>query len=220
MKCLRILIVDDHPLMREGLKAILEIEQFIVVVGEASNGLEAVELTERHEPDLILMDIDMPGKSGIEISTEIKEKNSKQKILLLTMHDNSQFVLEALKIGIEGYVLKMRKSDIILKAIFEIASGENFYDAAITETLTKGEDKDLKKLKLKKLKENYNLTRREIEIITFLIKGKTTPEMAEIFHISPNTVSNHRRHIISKLNLKNAADLVRFAVQHGITIED
>lgn len=212
MSKIRVLIVDDHAVMREGLSAAFKDDEYIEVIGLAVDGEDAIEKTNDLEPDIILMDINMPNLNGIEAAQSIKKEHPYIKVLLLTMLDSRQFVLEALNNNIDGYILKMADIDEVHKAIISIHEGGFYFDSEITEDL---------------LSQPFNsegdsfvqieaLTDREKEIINFIAQGLTTTEIAESLFITSSTVNNHRRNIMRKIKCKNTAELITYAVKSGI----
>ncbi len=214
-----ILLVDDHAVLRDGLKAAFELKENMEVVGEAVSGVEGIELCLKLKPTIVVMDINMPGIDGIFASKEIKKKSPETKILLLTMYDNKNYIMDALSSGIDGYILKMSDMEEVFNAIQEIAEGGNYFDYNITETLTPAKeliDSD----EIKRNSYLLGVTKREAEIIGLIVRGYSNAQIAEKLFISFHTVNNHRRHIMQKLNLKNAADLVRYALENGLMDED
>ncbi len=214
-----ILLVDDHAVLRDGLKAAFNLKENLEVVGEAVSGVEAIELCLRLNPDIVVMDINMPGIDGVFAAKEIKKKSPETKILLLTMYDNKKYIMDALSSGIDGYILKMSDMEEVFNAIQKISEGESYFDYKITETLAPA--KNL--IDADEIKRNsflLGVTKREAEIIGFIVRGYSNAEIAEKLFISFHTVNNHRRHIMQKLNLKNAAELVRYALENGLMDED
>lgn len=216
MEKIRILLAEDHVSVREGFKAALESDSKFIVTGEADTGKHAVDLAEELKPDVIVMDVSMPEMDGIEASGIIKSKYPDMKILILTMYDNKHYIYEALSIGIEEYIYKMATMQDLRKAIDAIASGDEFFDSNITEMLHP-------KMLARKLHKRHNyvdpetgITEREMEIIDLIINGYTTSEIAGHLRLSKFTVSNHRRNILKKLNLKNTAELVRYTLKEGL----
>ncbi len=216
MDKLKILIADDHSILRDSLKSALEFDDQLEIIGEAEDGIDAIEKTEELRPDLVLMDINMPFLDGIDASKEIKERLPKTKILILTMHENKQYIFSALSAGIEGYILKMANLKKVITAIRAIAKGETYFDASVTEILaskqlgTKGDFSNLD------VCDYFGITEREREIINLVISGYTTQEMADKLRISVHTASNHRTRLLKKLHLKNTAELIIFAIKEGL----
>jgi DNA-binding NarL/FixJ family response regulator len=208
-----VLLADDHAILRDGLKSALAIEPSIKIIGEAKNGLEAIELCKQLKPDIILMDINMPEMDGIKSSKRIKKFNNDVKIIILTMFDNRQFIIDSLSSGIDGYVFKMAKVQELIKAIKTVHLGDVYFDPEVTEIANQHLNQS------HTINNDFNvneITTREREIITYIAKGLTVNEISEILSISYSTVKNHRHNILRKLNLKNSAELVRYALLEGL----
>lgn len=213
----RVLVADDHTVLRDGLKAAFEMDKNIIVVGEAANGEEVLNFVELFETDLIVMDISMPVMDGITAAKIIKEKYPHIKVLLLSMYDNKQFVLDALSSGIDGFILKMADMKKVFNAIHLIHSGETYFDADVTSQFkNKDVSGDTKTMVTECMKNVYKLTSREIEVLQLIGNGLTTAEIAEQLFLSNHTVNNYRQKILAKLNLKNTAEMVRFAIKEGV----
>lgn len=212
---LSVLIADDHSVLRESLKSALEFDKNIEVVGEAEDGIDAIEKTDKLKPDIVLMDINMPFLDGINAAQEIKERSPDTKILILTMHENKQYIFSALSAGIEGYLLKMSNLKKVIHAINALARGETYFDATVTEVLA-SKKLDLEDSKNLDVCDYFGITDREKEIINLIIGGFTTQEISEKLRISVHTASNHRTRILKKLNLKNTAELIIFAIKEGL----
>lgn len=216
MKIIKILIADDHAMVREGLKLALNSQKEIKVIGEATNGKEAVELAIKLKPHIILMDISMPGINGIEAAKEIKKKESKIKIIMLTMLDNEKFIVDAMSVGIEGYLFKEAGIKELIIAIQRVFQGEEYLNKEVT-------DKILSYIRGRRLysqspsyTEKPPLTPREIDVITLVSKGFTSKTAAGKLFISELTVVKHRKNIIRKLGVKNLAEAVSYAASNGI----
>ncbi len=212
MSKIRVLIADDHTMVREGLVAAFSSDSEIEIIGQAKDGDTAIIQADQLLPDVILMDVHMPNLNGIEAAAKIKLENPFIKILLLTMLDSRQFILEALEKNLDGYILKMADIEELRKAIFLVSEGEYYFDREITEDLLLSgmipEERPIE--------EGDSLTEREREVLIFIAKGMTTTEIAENLKISNNTANNHRRNILRKLNCKNTAEIVGFAIRSGL----
>ncbi len=213
MEKIKIVIVDDHAILREGLKTVLLSDSKYEVVGEATNGDEAIEVTLDKKPDIVIMDIAMPGKNGIEATKIIKNTLPDIKVLVLTMHDNYNYILDALSAGINGYILKISDMSEIFKAVEQIMQGEDYFAKDVTlnalKKIEKGEHIP------EKTADDFYLTKREKEVLKLIAEGHTYRKIAEMLFISHYTVINHRQNIIQKLSLNNNAELVQFAIKYG-----
>jgi len=208
-KKIRVLLVDDHALVRQGFRRILEAEPDIEVVGEAADGRQAIQLAGATQPDVIVMDVAMPGLNGIEATRRILAENPRVRILALSVHKDSVYVREILRAGASGYLLKDAFDRDLLAAVRALARGESFLSPAVTEAVLSDYRRQARDpLDL--------LTSREREILQLLAEGKTNKEIASLLNISVYTVDAHRGHIMEKLNLHSLSELVRFAVRAGL----
>ena len=205
---LRILLADDHPIVRQGLKVLLEREGF-TVVGEASDGREAVRLTQECGPDIALLDLTMPMLNGIDAGRAILQTSPKTKIILLTMHAEDHHVLEALRAGFKGYVLKTKAAEELVQAIQEVSRGKLYLTPGVSEAVVQAY---LAKSELPP----ELLSLREREVLQLIAEGKTTKEVAVVLGISAKTAESHRTRIMGKLNIHETASLVRYAIRRGL----
>jgi DNA-binding NarL/FixJ family response regulator len=205
---LQVILADDHPMFRQGLKAILE-RMGIEVKGEASDGRQAVELTRKLQPDVAVLDLSMPLMNGIGAAREIVREKSKTKIVLLTMHTEDQYVLEALRSGVRGYVLKTRAAEELVQAIRDVSKGLTFLSSGISQTVV---DAFLSKKNIS----SEPLTSRELQVLQLIAEGKSTKEAAALLDITFKTAESHRTRIMGKLNIHETAGLVRYAVRRGL----
>ena len=205
---LRILLADDHPIVRQGLKVLLEREGF-TVVGEASDGREAVRLTQECGPDIALLDLTMPMLNGIDAGRAILQTSPKTKIVLLTMHAEDHHVLEALRAGFKGYVLKTKAAEELVQAIQEVSRGKLYLTPGVSEVVVQAY---LAKSELPP----EPLSLREREVLQLIAEGKTTKEVAVVLGISAKTAESHRTRIMGKLNIHETASLVRYAIRRGL----
>ncbi len=216
MKSIKILIADDHEVVRDGLKNILLSMGGIVISGEASNGEEAVKFYNSLKPDIVIMDISMPIMNGIDATRIIKENDPNAKILVLTMHDNQEYLNQIIRSGAKGFVLKNTDKEELLEAVRAVSSGENFFSKDISKLII---DNYIRSAKDSEKSEGYKevpLTKREIEILKHIAEGKSNQEIANHLYISYNTVDTHRKNIMHKLSIKNTAGLVRYAIEKGL----
>jgi two-component system, NarL family, invasion response regulator UvrY len=209
---IRVAIADDHALVREGMRRMLSGSRQIDVIGEAANGAEAVELVTEKEPDVLLLDITMPVKDGIQATEEIVELQKKTRILILSMHADEQYALRTLRAGANGFISKGARLEELLKAIKKVHNGERYLPEQMSESL--GERSIEDKIDEKSLVEM--LSPREYQVMSYLAQGMTGREIADVLAISPKTVDTHRGHLLKKLRLRNNSDLTRFAIQSGL----
>ncbi len=206
---IKILLADDHTIVRQGLKLILSAHSDLQVVGEAANGREAIELAAKLKPDIVLMDVAMPELNGIEATRRMVEANGRLRVLVLSMHKEAVYVREILRAGARGYILKDAIDTELLNAVRSVARGDGYISPAISGALlndyrqTVTDPIDL-------------LSSREREVLQLIAEGKTNKEVATRLNLSVYTVDSHRGKIMEKLNLHSAGELVRFAMKHGL----
>jgi DNA-binding NarL/FixJ family response regulator len=211
---LKVLIADDHGVVRKGLRLLLEEYSELEVVGEAANGREVVKLAADLSPDVILMDVAMPLLNGIEAAEQIRKVNSEIGIIMLTMHADESYVLRALNAGVKGYLLKESAEDDLLRAVKAVSQGRPFFSPAITQTLL---EDYMRVLKQEGLSDSFELlTGREKEVLQLLAEGKTNKDVAGILDVSLYTVESHRTNLMQKLNLHNTAEIVLYAVRKNL----
>jgi two-component system, NarL family, response regulator DegU len=211
MSAIKVLIVDDHNLVREGLKAVFDQGDEVLVVGEAGSGDEALELVDKLKPDVVLMDISMPGMNGIQATKLIREKNPDAKIVMLTMLDQEGYVYEAVKAGATGYMLKNTSSDDLVHAIQTVYEGKALLHPDATAQLLK----EFVSLADNKAKD-YGLSSREMEVLGLLSQGNTNKEIAKALWISEQTVKTHVAHIFDKLGTSDRTETVATALRNGL----
>lgn len=213
---IRILITDDHRLMREGIAALLKDQKDIEIIGEASTGEEAINAARNLGPDVVLMDIVMGEMSGIEATRWIKEQNPDVKVIIVSKEAKKELLAASIKSGIDGYLLKDTDGDTLVKAIRTVFDGQRYFTEAITKLIF--EDfyfqESLKKKSAAKLP--LDLTPREYEVLGHVATGKTNNEVADTLFISAKTVETHKTNILQKLGLRNTAELVKYAIKHNI----
>jgi two-component system response regulator NreC len=210
----RIVLVEDHTVVREGLRMLLASHPDLEVVGEAGDGREAVECVENLRPALVLMDLSMPGKDGMEAIREIKRRFPETRILALTVHDSEEYVLVALKAGADGYILKKATHAELVMAIRSVLAGEPYLSPGISDKVIKGYLAGKKTLRGTASWDI--LTPREMEVLKLIAEGYKSKEIAEHLFISVNTVEKHRNNIMRKLDLHNAPGLTAFAIKKGL----
>lgn len=210
----RIVLVEDHTVVREGLRVLLASHPDLEVVGEAGDGREAVQCVENLRPDLVLMDLSMPGKDGMEATREIKRRFPETKILALTVHDSEEYVLVALKAGADGYILKKATHAELVMAIRSVLAGEPYLSPGVSDKVIKGYLAGKKTLRGTTSWDA--LTPREMEVLKLIAEGYKSKEIAEHLFISVNTVEKHRNNILKKLDLHSASALTAFAIKQGL----
>lgn len=211
MNKIKILVVDDHTIMRDGIRALLALHDDIEVVGEASEGRESIEKTQELAPDVVVMDIAMPGMDGLEATRRITKKNPKVKILVLTQHDNKEYILSIIKAGANGYVPKRALGSDLVSAIRAVHQGESFLYPSAAAALIEGYRQQSERV------EPYDrLTAREREILKLIAEGHTSREIADMLFISLKTAQGHRAKIMEKLDLRNRTELIKYAMRKGL----
>lgn len=211
---LRILIADDHTVVRDGLRAVLEQQPDMQVVAEACDGRECVRLAEEHAPDVAIVDLAMPNMNGMEATRRIVAANSRIAVVVLSMHQDESYVLGALKAGAKAYILKDSARTDVIDAVRATARGESFLTRKISRMLQEDYVLDLKS---KGLADSYDmLTDREREVLQLVAEGKANKEVAALLHISLTTVETHRAHILQKLGLHSVPELILYAMRRGI----
>jgi two-component system, NarL family, response regulator NreC len=214
MKRLRILLADDHIVVRTGLRALLERQANLEVVGESENGRQTVELAASLGPDVVVMDVAMPVLNGIEATKTIVTQRPATAVVILSMHADESYVMRALKAGARGYLLKDSAAADLISAIQAVSQNKSFFSPKVSRILA---EDYVRVLKQRGAVDSYDLlTSREREILQLLAEGKANKEVATALNISPYTVETHRSHILQKLNLHNPAELVLYAVRKGI----
>ena len=214
MKRIRVLLADDHMIVREGLRALLEAEEDIEVVGEAENGRQAVQLIKRLRPDVIVMDIAMPLLNGLEVTRRIVKEVPATRVLILSAHGDDEYIRQAVLLGAAGYLVKQTSADVLGRAIREIQKGNPFFSPSIAKRLPglSSESPDGRGAIPKKA----GLSSREVEVLQLIAEGKANKQVARELGISIKTVEKHRQHLMSKLDLHDTAGLTRYAIAAGI----
>jgi two-component system, NarL family, response regulator NreC len=208
-----IVLADDHPVVRRGMQTLLEAEPDFAVIGEAGDGLECVRLVENLQPDVLILDLMMPGLSGLEALRIIRKRSPRTHVVVLSMHDANAFVTEALKNGATGYVLKGSDELNLVRAVREAAGGRRFLSPPVSDRAI---DAYIEQARAAPLDPHETLTAREREVLQLTAEGKTGTEIASRLHISHRTVENHRASLMRKLLLKNQSELVRYALRRGL----
>ena len=210
---IRVLVVDDHAVVRTGLRRVLDAEADIETVGEAPNAERAVFEAMAHKPDVVLMDVVMPGKSGIEIIPTLQQNAPEAKVLVLSMQDDPRYLREAFDAGASGYVLKEAADTEVVDAVRAVAAGERYVHPTLGARLVEAEAAERRRA------DEDPLSEREREVLRLLALGHTNQEIAKLLYISVRTAETHRAHIMQKLRLSSRAELVRYALSEGLLEE-
>jgi DNA-binding NarL/FixJ family response regulator len=208
-----ILLADDHHVMRQGLRMLLEAQEDFRVVAEAGDGLEAVKLVERLKPHVLIVDLMMPGINGLEVARQVSQHSPQTRIIVLSMYGNEPYVLEALRNGAVGYVLKDANAAELLRAVHEVVAGRRYLSPPLSEHAIEAY---LQKAQGAVLDLYETLTTREREVLQLAAEGRTNADIAAVLYVSPRTVETHRAHLMRKLGLHTQADLIRYALKRGI----
>lgn len=214
---IRVVLADDHFFVRDGIKSLLESEKNIVVVGEATDGQEALEVVTTTNPDLLIVDIRMPHHTGIEVVEKLRNQNNPVKIIVLSMHESEEYVLKSIKAGADGYLLKGSSKEEFLKALHAVANGGKYFTGDISSILINQLTNTTASLEPKPaLAEDLTITKREKEILTLLLSGKGNKEIAEALEISKRTAEVHRFNLMKKLKVKNLMELSNKATEYSL----
>ena len=211
---MKILIADDHGIVRTGLRLLLERIPDMEVVGEATDGRQAVRLAKELRPDIGILDIGMPLLNGLEAAAQIVKENERVGVIMLSMHADESYILRALDAGAKGYLLKDKADDDIERAVRSVATGRPFFSPSIAQALL---EDYIRLMRERHLQDSYDLlTEREREVLQLIAEGKSNKEAASVLNLSPYTIETHRTNMMQKLNLHNTAEVVLYAVRKGI----
>ena len=210
MSAIRIVIADDHHLVREGIRQVLQSGDEFEVVGQASNGAEAIGLVESLAPDVLVLDVSMPGQSGLEVTAELRERGSPVKVLVLSVHDHPQYVIEAVRAGARGYLRKDTEPAELRRAIRAVAGGESFFSPSVARHLSAAIQGDTTKSAADRL---AGLTPRERDVLRGIAEGSTNKEIAAGLGLSSRTVESYRESLMRKLGIYTVAELTRLALE-------
>lgn len=213
-KIVRVLLAEDHTIVRKGLRSLLDGETGIEVIGEAGDGREAIEKVRQLRPDVVLMDITMPGLNGLEATRQIKKRFPEVKVVILTVHTTEEYILQILRAGASGYVVKQAAPTELLSAIQAAYRGDSFLSPSISAKVI---EEYIRQAEAMAERNSYNrLTDREREVLQLIAEGHSNREIAELLHISVKTVETHRTHLMDKLDLHNTAELTQYAIRKGV----
>jgi DNA-binding NarL/FixJ family response regulator len=213
METIKVVIVDDHQIVRDGLKAMFLVSKTIKVIGEADDYDSLMDLLLTKQPHLAILDISLPGKSGIEITQELSANHPEIKVLILTASNQEETIIEAIRAGASGFLSKETSREELILAVTSVFNNEGYFGAKLSKIIYSSY---IHRVKSTTVQQNTNLTEREIEIIKILYEGLSTKEIGEKLFLSPRTVESHKANILEKLNLKNNIELVRYALKQGI----
>lgn len=208
-----IMLADDHHIVRQGLRALLEIEQHFHLVAEAGDGIEAIRLANKLKPDVLITDVMMPGLNGLEITRQVTKSSPKTKVIILSMYSDDSYILESLKNGASGYVLKDSQASDLVRAVNEVAAGRRYLSPPLSERALELYTRRVESVPSDPFE---LLTTREREVIQLVAEGRTSVEIANQLFISPRTAEGHRANLMRKLGLQNNAELIRYALKRGI----
>jgi DNA-binding NarL/FixJ family response regulator len=214
MMTVTILIADDHKILREGLKSLLEKQPGFAVVAESEDGISAIDGVKKHKPDIAIIDIGMPDLNGIEVTRKIRSETTATKVIALSMHADRRFVMGVLEAGAKGYLLKDSAFAELVTAVAAVAKGKTYLSPSIAETVVKS---SLEKLDREEQGSSVLLSGREREVLQLVAEGKSTKEIAFKLFVSTKTVETHRKQIMDKLNIRTVAGLTKYAIREGLT---
>jgi DNA-binding NarL/FixJ family response regulator len=215
MNRITVLLAEDHTIVREGIRSLLKIETDIEILGEAENGRQAVALTRKLSPNVLVMDIAMPILNGLEATRQILQMNPLTKIIILSAHNDDAYVEKAMALGVAGYLIKQTAFRVLPEAIREVHSGKSYFSAAMSKRFNSPLNLAVKKSAIIK-PDAKHLTSREMEVLQLIAEGKANKVTADILHISIKTVEKHRHSLMTKLDIHDTASLTRYAIAHGV----
>jgi DNA-binding NarL/FixJ family response regulator len=212
----RVLLADDHSLVRRGMRSLLETEDYVEIVGEASDGLEALRLCEEKHPDLMILDVAMPKLNGIDVASRAQAMNPPPRTIMLSMHLDESYVMRAINAGARGYLLKDATDEDLLPAVRAVAAGKSFFSPAVSGVLA---EEYMQQLQQRGFTDSYDLlTDREKEVLQLLAEGRSNKEVAALLDVSVSTIETHRANLMQKLNLHSTAEIVLYAVRKRLIV--
>jgi DNA-binding NarL/FixJ family response regulator len=213
---LRVLLADDHSIVRRGLRSLIETQPDLQVVAEAGDGLEALRLCEEHQPDAVILDVAMPKLNGIEVAERVQKLSRAPSVLILSMHADETYIIRALAAGARAYLLKDATDEDLLPALRAVAAGRPFFSPSVTGVLI---EDYVRQLQARGLTDSYHLlTDREREVLQLLAEGRSNKEVAALLDVGVSTIETHRANLMQKLNLHNTAEIVLYAVRKRIIV--
>jgi DNA-binding NarL/FixJ family response regulator len=213
---LRVLLADDHSIVRRGMRALLETEQSVQVVAEAADGLEALRMCEEHRPDLLILDVAMPRLNGIDVAARVQKMDPPPRTIMLSMHLDESYVMRSISAGACGYLLKDTTDEDLLPAVRAVAEGRSFFSPAVSGVLA---EEYVQQLKERGLNDSYDLlTDREKQVLQLLAEGRSNKEVASLLDLGLSTVETHRANLMQKLNLHSTAEIVLYAVRKRLIV--
>jgi DNA-binding NarL/FixJ family response regulator len=216
MQKIKILFADDHAIVRDGLRSLFKSDPGFSIVGEASDGAEAVKLVEQNRPDVAVLDISMPNLNGIEATGIIKDRFPETKVLILTIHENEEYIHELILAGADGYVLKNAEKKEIFDGVRAVATGSTFFSSNVSKALLEGLVRSTRNRVPFQISNEEKLSARETEVLRMIAEGLTSKQIAEKLHLSVTTVNSHRTNIMKKLNIHEIVGLVKYAIQKSL----
>ncbi|NIW80760.1 MAG: response regulator [Calditrichae bacterium] len=207
---IRIFVADDHALIREGFKKLIDNEMGMKVIGEAEDGYQVINFIQTNDCDVLVLDISMPGKNGLELLKELKILNPKLKVLILTIHPEERFAIRALKAGASGYLTKVSAPKELVKAIQKVYNGGKYVSPSLAEKLASNLDMDRERIG------HEALSDREFEVLRLIASGKPLADIADELSLSQSTVNTYRSRILQKMNLRSNADIIHYAIRHNL----
>lgn len=211
---MRVVLADDHAIVRRGLRSLIEAEPGLTVVAEAGDGLEAVRLCEEHQPDVVVLDIAMPLLNGIDVAARLQKGERRPRVVILSMHTDESYILRALAAGAQAYLLKDATDEELIPALRTVMGGKPFFSAAVAAVLV---EDYVHHLRARGLTDSFHLlTAREREVLQLLAEGRSNKEVASLLELGLSTVETHRANLMQKLNLHNTAEIVLYAVRKGM----
>lgn len=213
-----IVIADDHSILRQGLKALLDAEKDLKVIGEAANGVQALEICEKLHPNILVLDISMPGLGGLEVTKQLKEHSPQTRILILSMHADETYVMESLRNGADGYILKDETASVLINAVRDVFAGKRYLSPSLSQKMIEAIIDRADSVSKDSLDE---LTKREKQVLTLAAQGNTNAQIAHILNVAQRTAETHRANLMRKLQLRNQSELIRYALKRKlVSIED